>query len=116
MREKQKRTVHCSFDVTPEEAIIIEQKMAAADIKNRSAFFRAMVLNGYLLKLDLPELRKAVRLMGRLSSNVNQIARRMNEKGTMYETEMDEIIHGEQEIAAMMGQILDRLSCIREKY
>ena len=83
MRENQKQTIHCGFRVTPDEAAIIEQKMAAAGVKNRSAFFRAMVLNGYLLRLDLPELRKAARLMGRLSNNVNQIARRMNERGNI---------------------------------
>ena len=115
MRENQKRTAHCSFDVTPEEAAVIEQKMAAAGVKNKSAFFRAMVLNGYLLRLDLPELRKAIGMVGRLSGNVNQIARRMNEKGTIYETEMEEIIQGEREIADMMGQILTRLNYINEE-
>ena len=59
MNEKQKRTIHCSFDATPEEAAIIQQKMKAAGIKNKSQFFRTMVLNGYLLRLDLPELKEA---------------------------------------------------------
>lgn len=94
---------------------MIEQKMAAAGVKNRSAFFRTMVLNGYLLRLDLPELRKAVRLMGRLSGNVNQIARHMNEKGNIYETEIDEIIQGEKEIMEMMGQVIERLNHISGK-
>ncbi|MBR7174923.1 MAG: plasmid mobilization relaxosome protein MobC, partial [Clostridia bacterium] len=84
-------------------------------VKNSSAFFRAMVLNGYLLRLDLPELRKAARLMGRLSNNVNQIARRMNERGNIYDTEIDDIVQGEKEIVETMGQILDRLNHISEK-
>ena len=50
----------------------------------QSAFIRAMVLNGYVLKLDLPELHDAVRLMGSLSNNVNQIARRLNERGSIF--------------------------------
>ncbi|MBR6955178.1 MAG: plasmid mobilization relaxosome protein MobC [Clostridia bacterium] len=114
MREEQNRTIHCSFDVTPDEADIIKQKMAAAGLKNKSAFFRAMVLNGYLLRLDFPELRKLVRLISRLSNNVNQIALRMNEKGNIYETELDEIIRNEQEISEMLWQMIERLYRISE--
>lgn len=116
MRENQKQTILYGFRVTPEEAAIIEQKMAAAGIRNRSAFFRAMVLKGYLLKLDLPELREATRLMGHLSGNVNQIARRMNEKGNIYDTEIDDIVQGEKEIVETMGQILSRLNHIIEEF
>ena len=116
MRENQKQTILYGFRVTPEEAAIIKQKMAAAGVKNRSAFFRTMVLNGYLLRLDLPELRKAVRLIGRLSGNVNQIARRMNEKGNIYDSEIDDIVRGEKEIVETMGQILSRLNHIVKKF
>ncbi len=115
MREKQKRTVLCGFSVTPEEDAIIERKMAAAGIKNKSAYLRAMILNGYLLRLDLHELRKAMELIRRLSSNVNQIAQRVNMKGTIYETEIDEIIQSEQEILDVMEQILDRLNRVSKE-
>ncbi len=50
-----------------------------------------MVLNGYVLKLDLPQLREMIRLLGNLTNNVNQIARRVNEHGSIYESEIDEI-------------------------
>ena len=67
MSEMQNHTVHFSFDTTPEQAAIIQQKMKNAGVKNKSGFFRAMVLNGYLLRLDLPELREASRQMSILS-------------------------------------------------
>ena len=47
MSEMQNHTVHFSFDTTPEQAAIIQQKMKNAGVKNKSGFFRAMVLNGY---------------------------------------------------------------------
>ena len=62
MTEKQNRTIHYSFKATPEEDAIIQRKMETFGIKNQSAFIRAMALNGYVLKLDLPELHDAVRL------------------------------------------------------
>ena len=91
MTEKKNRTIHYSFKATPEEDAIIQRKMKTFGIKNQSAFIRAMALNGYVLKLDLPELHDAVRLMGSLSNNVNQIARRLNEHGSVFETEIDDI-------------------------
>ena len=110
MSDKERRTIHYSFKATPEENRIIQQKMKLAGVKNQSAFIRGMTLNGYLLKLDLPELHQAVRLIGTLSNNVNQIARRMNEHGSIYETELEDIADQQKEIREMMKQILLRLN------
>ena len=114
MNEKQKHTIHCSFDITPEEAAIIQEKMKAAGVKKKSQFFRTLVLNGYLLRLDLPELKEATRLIGILSNDVNQIARRVNEKGNIYETEVDDIVQRQQEIVQSLQQIYDQLIYITE--
>ena len=68
-----------------------------------------MVLNGYLLKLDLPQIRELLRLMKNLTNNVNQIARRMNERGSICETEMEEILEKMNELWAVMNEILTKL-------
>ena len=109
MGDKEKRTIHYSFKATPEENKIIQQKMKLAGIKNQSAFIRRMTLSGYMLKLDLPELREAVRLMGSLSNNVNQIARRMHEGGSIYETEKDDIADRQKELKEILNRIMRRL-------
>lgn len=75
-KEKARRSKMLHFAVTEEEARIIDEKMKQLEIRNMSAFLRAMVLNGYVLKLDLPQLREMIRLLGNLTNNVNQIARR----------------------------------------
>ena len=82
-------------------------------IKNQSAFIRAMALNGYVLKLDLPELHDAVRLMGSLSNNVNQIVRRLNEHGSIFETEIDDIKDRQKELQTLLSCILHRLDQIQ---
>ena len=91
MKQKQKRTIHYSFKVTPEESKVIQQKMKAFGLKNQSTFLRAMALKGYLLKLNLPEIKEAIRLLGIMSNNVNQIAKTLHEHGSIYETEIDDI-------------------------
>ena len=114
MSRKAKRNIHCSFKATEEEMDIIQQKMKAFGITNQSAFIRAMTLNGYVLKLDLPELHQTVRLMGSMSNNVNQIARRLHEGGSVYETEIDEIKENQSELQAMMNRILQQLDHINK--
>ena len=98
-----------SFRVTEAEDAVIRQKMKAFGIRNQASFYRAMVLNGYLLKLDLPGIRELLRLMKNLTGNVNQIAKRMNERGTIYETEMDEILQKQEELWSILSEILTRL-------
>ena len=106
--EKAKRNIHYSFKVSPDEDAAIRQKMKSFGIRNRSTYLRAMMLNGYLLKLDLQEMHEAVRLMGKMGGNINQIARRMNEHGSIYETEMDEIVDAQRELKALLSQILQQ--------
>ena len=66
-----------------------------------------------MLKLDLPELHDAVRLMGSLSNNVNQIARRLNEHGSNFETELDDIKDRQEELRTILSSILHRLDQIQ---
>lgn len=114
MEEKQKRTVHYSFKATEEEDRLIREKMKHACIKNRSTFIRAMALNGYVLHLDLPELHEAVRLLGSMSGNVNQIARRLHEGGSVYETEIDDVQTQQSKLHAMLRRLLQQLEHLNE--
>lgn len=108
-KEKARRSKMLHFAVTEEEARIIDEKMKQLEIRNMSAFLRAMVLNGYVLKLDLPQLREMIRLLGNLTNNVNQIARRVNEHGSIYESEIDEIQEKVNQLLCMMNQLLSML-------
>ena len=109
MAAKEKRVIEHSFRTTESEDNVIRQKMKAFGIRNQASFYRAMVLNGYLLKLDLPEIRELLRLMKNLTNNVNQIAKRLNERGSIYDTEIDEILEKQEELWSVLTKILSRL-------
>ena len=64
----RKRDVQLNFRVSPEELALIEQKMAQLGTTNREAYLRKMALDGYVVRLELPELKELVSLM-RYSSN-----------------------------------------------
>lgn len=108
-KENARRSKMLHFAVTEEEAHIIDEKMKQLGIRNMSAVLRAMVLNGYVLKLDLPQLREMIRLLANLTNNVNQIARRVNEHGSIYESEIDEIQEKVNQLLCMMNQLLSTL-------
>lgn len=69
---KRKREVQVNFRVSPEELALIEQKMSQLGTVNREAYLRKMALDGYVVKLDLPELKELVSLLRRSSNNLNQ--------------------------------------------
>lgn len=104
--EKEKRLVQHTFKTTEAEAETIRRKMEALGIRNESAYMRAMALNGYILKLDLPQIREMTRLLSNMTNNLNQIAKRLNAHGQMYETEIEEVQQKQNELWVMMRQLL----------
>ena len=106
----EKRTKRIWFRVTPEEYAAIQQKQKEANIISREAFLRKVVMEGRIFKLEIPELREISGLLGRCSSNLNQIARRVNSIGRLYVGELSET---KQELARaenMMRKIYEKLS------
>ena len=88
---KRKREVQLNFRVSPEELALIEQKMAQLGTTNREAYLRKMALDGYVVRLELPELKELVSLMRYSSNNLNQLARRAHETGRIYDADLEDI-------------------------
>ena len=109
MAGKEKRLVQHNFKTMESEARIMRKKMDALGITNESAYMRALALNGYILKLDLPQIREMIRLLSNMTNNLNQIARRLNEQGQMYDTEMEEMLQKQDELWQMMRKLLSIL-------
>lgn len=107
---KRKRGVQLNFRVSEEELTAIESKMEQLGIFNREAYLRKMALDGYAVRLDLPELKELLSLLRRHSSNLNQLARRVNTTGRVYEADLEDIIKRQSELWEAIGQILTRLA------
>ena len=67
--------------VTPEEQALIADRMAEAGISNMGAYMRKMALNGYVLHVDLSDIRELVALQRRCANNLNQVAIHANTYG-----------------------------------
>ena len=107
---KRKRGVQLNFRVSEEELAAIESKMEQLGIFNREAYLRKMALDGYAVRLDLPELKELLSLLRRHSSNLNQLVRRVNTTGRVYEEDLEDIIKRQSELWEAIGQILTRLA------
>ena len=107
---KRKREVQLNFRVSPEELALIEQKMAQLGTKNREAYLRKMALDGYVVRLELPELKDLVSLMRYSSNNLNQLTRRVHETGRIYDTDLEDISRRQEALWDGVHQVLTQLA------
>ena len=107
---KRKREVQLNFRVSPEELALIEQKMAQLGTKNREAYLRKMALDGYVVRLELPELKELVSLMRYSSNNLNQLTRRVHETGRIYDADLEGISQRQDQLWAGVREILAQLA------
>lgn len=97
---------------TPQELEILHQKMAEAGVRNRSAYVRKMSLDGYVVHLDMSDIREMITLLRRCSNNLNQIAKNANATGSIYASDLSEVQARQDEIWENTREILARLSSI----
>ena len=106
----RKREVQLNFRVSPEELALIEQKMTQLGTKNREAYLRKMALDGYVVRLELPELKELVSLMRYSSNNLNQLARRAHETGRIYDADLEDISRRQEALWDGVHQVLTQLA------
>jgi len=89
--EKRKRNNRVVFYLDDSETELVTEKMTLAGIRNREAYIRKMILDGYIVRLDLGDVRKMVQLLSNATSNLNQIAKRANETRSIYESDIQDL-------------------------
>ena len=71
---------------------------------------RKMALDGYVVKLELPELKELLSLMRYSSNNLNQLTKRAHETGRIYEADLEDISRRQEQLWAGVKEILVQLS------
>ncbi|SFG07032.1 mobilisation protein (MobC) [Lachnospiraceae bacterium C7] len=77
-----------------------------------SSYIRKIAINGYLISLDLSDLKEIRRLLSISSNNLNQYAKRANETGSIYKTDIEELKKQQDELWEMLREIMSRLASI----
>ena len=106
------RKVQLNFRVTEREKELIEDRMQEMGTTNREAYLRKIAIDGMLVKLEVPELKEIVSLMRRTSNNVNQIARRLNETGRIYEVDIIDVQNQQEQLWDMLNSLITKISGI----
>ena len=106
------RKVQLNFRVTEREKQLIEDRMQEIGTTNREAYLRKIAIDGMLVKLEVPELKEIVSLMRHTSNNVNQIARRLNENGRIYEVDITDVQNQQEQLWDMLNSLITKISGI----
>lgn len=105
--QNRKRDIQIIVRVMEAERDLIMEKMKQIPMQNLSAYARKMLIDGYIILLDMPEIKAHSALLQKIGVNVNQIASRVNETACIH----TEDIAGDTYQQAKMRSILrNRLS------
>ena len=112
MGAKRRRDVPLLFYVSGEERQMIQAKMEQYGTHNLSAYLRKMAVDGFVVNLDLPELREMVSLLRRSSNNLNQLTRRVRETGRFYDADLEDLRQSYDRLWDTAQKILASLASI----
>ena len=104
--ENRKRNVQIIVRVTEDERTLFEEKMKQIPTMNLSAYSRKMLINGYIIVLDLQEVKAHTAQLQKIGGNLNQITKRINETRRIYDNDMDELKRLMDEVWKLERQLL----------
>ena len=88
---KRERKNELKIYLNDDEQYILEQKVKISGMKSKSSFLRHLILYGYVYDIDYSDLRDYNAALGKISSNLNQIAKRMDATGNVYKADVAEV-------------------------
>ena len=109
--EKRRNEIHVR--VSEEERAMIRDKMESAGVNNLNAYMKKMAIDGYIIVLDLSDIKEVVRLLRINSNNLNQYARKANENGSIYQQDIKQLQNLQEDIWIAVKDVLARLAAIQ---
>ena len=106
------KNINVHFMVNEEEHRLIMKKMAQSGIKSLRAYLLKQAVGGQIIHVELDSVRDMVRLLSNATNNINQIARRVNETGSVYAADIDDLRGRYDSLWTQAKEILRRLASI----
>ena len=73
------------------EKYILDRKVELSKRKSAADYIQTLILFGFVYDVDYSYLRQYNETLGKISGNLNQIAKRINSTGNIYEEDMAEV-------------------------
>ena len=103
------RKLQVKFRVTEEEKQMLEIKMKQYGTNNMEGYLRKMSIDGYIIKKDYNELKKLTAELGKIGSNINQLAKKANQSCNVEAVDIRNILCKQFEIEKLIKAALPRL-------
>jgi len=101
-----------TFRATDQEYELVRKRMAQAGMKNMRAYLLKMAIEGRIIHVELDSVQEMIRLLSNATNNINQIARRVNETGSVYAADIEDLRGRYDELWGQTKEILRRLSAL----
>jgi protein-tyrosine-phosphatase len=98
--------------VTEHERNLIDVKMEQIGTRNMGAYLRKMAIDGYVIHLDLSDIRELVTLLRRTSNSLNQLTKRVHKTGNIYGEDIEDLRESYNKLWETADEILSRISAI----
>lgn len=101
----RKRKNRIDVFLSDDEKDLLNERLKSMSIKNKSEYIRKLILNGYIINIDLSIINKFISTVSRVANNINQITRKLN---TFNNISNEEI----QTINKLLSEILENQKSI----
>lgn len=89
--QKEKRSGQLHILVSEKEMALIKERMEQTGITNLSSYVRKMAVDGYIINLDLSEIRELIKLLRICSNNLNQYTRKAHGTENIYAADIADL-------------------------
>lgn len=103
--ENRKRNVRLRFDLTDKEKELFERKKEESGAKSMSHFIRKTILEKEIYEVDLEPLRDLYGTLSVAVNKINQIAKRVNQTGVIYKSDIDDMKKSIEEFSKEQGAL-----------
>jgi len=107
--QNRARAVQIIIRVTPDEKALIQKKMQQLGTDNFSRYARKMLIDGYVIRVDLSEFQTLASELNKIGVNINQIAKTVNATGTIFGDDMQQLKEMMDEIWRLLKSSLSGL-------
>ena len=114
MKQVLSRNIALTFRVDANERDLIYKRMEMTGINTLRTFLLKMALTGRIICVEMDSIAECNRLLRNISSNINQIAKRVNETGNIYTADINDIKGGQRNIMLQQDKIIKLLTDVVE--
>ena len=105
----RERNIRKIVMLNEKEEETVNEKMKLYGTDNFSLYARKMLVDGYIVKTDMSEIKELTKELAYLSRNINQIAKRANETRNIYREDIEELQKYYGEVKAKVSERLVKM-------